>query len=54
MKNQEINNQTTLFRFVSLRSAELTKKVFKLNPKLLSKPEHVKKFNTENGLNFDL
>lgn len=26
MKNQEINNQTTLFRFVSLRSAELTKK----------------------------
>lgn len=24
--NQEINNQTTLFRFVSLRSAELTKK----------------------------
>ena len=30
------------------------KEVFKLNPKLLSKPEHVKKFNTENGLNFDL
>jgi hypothetical protein len=26
MKNEEINNQTTLFRFVSLRSAELTKK----------------------------
>ena len=26
MTNQEINNQTTLFRFVSLRSAELSKK----------------------------